>query len=185
MDCDDGTQWHRQNVKRIPSLQAIIDPNTDSYEYDYLLNRVTRHLTTEDKTTEHITIPTPIVDHIGKRMTVLRNFEELCTSILRLPDHLSSFISVELGHETILDLSKGTLRVKGNYSVPEVERVLKNYVNTYVVCRTKECLSYDTFLERESKAYHLKCRRCHHRFSVPSFRHLLEAQSTTRLLERP
>lgn len=158
--------------------------DNESYDYNYLLSRVMTHLVNEEQATDHIGILVPILER-SKRTTIIRNFSELCSSIYRSPEHVSSFISVELGHQTSLATSKGTLRIKGIYSVPEIERVLKSYVNTYVACKSKECLSFDTVLEREARTYQLKCKKCHHRYLVPSFRHLLEAQSTTRLLEKP
>ena len=92
----------------------------------------------------------------------------------RPPDHLSSYLQVELGGLTSLDGNAQQLVVKGRFQQGHMEKVLKHYIREYVIC--KVCKSYDTAMEKENRLHFVKCSQCNSRLSVAQIRQGFQAQ---------
>lgn len=151
---------HKVNISTNPEIQN--DPNRD-YDYSELLSRIVDlnpENTSDHKTTR---VPPPILGRIGTKKTSFTNVKEICDKIHRSPDHLMSFLSVELGTETSINNSQEII-LKGRFQQTQIENVLKQYIREYVICKT--CKSPDTEMQKENRINFIQCHQCHSRTSV-------------------
>jgi len=137
------------------------------YEYKELLDRIFNLLNKSDQGTggqgTKTKFPLPMLGRIGTKRTGISNFKEICLRCHRPPEHVSSFIQVELGANGSLDANQ-QLIIKGRFQQTHIEKVIKNYLREYVIC--KVCKSYDTVMEKENRLNFVKCSQCNSRLSV-------------------
>uniref|UniRef100_A0A803MJK0 Eukaryotic translation initiation factor 2 subunit beta n=1 Tax=Chenopodium quinoa TaxID=63459 RepID=A0A803MJK0_CHEQI len=75
----------------------------------------------------------------------------------RQPDHVMSFLLLELGTSGSLD-GQQRLVVKGRFAPKNFEGILRTYANEYVIC--SGCKSSDTILFKENRLFFLRCEQC-------------------------
>jgi len=119
-------------------------------------------------------IPVPNLGRIGTKRTCITNFKEICNSIHRPPEHLMSYLQVELGSPASLDGNAQQMVAKGRFQQAHIEKVIKHYIREYVIC--KVCKSYDTTMEKENRLNFVKCGSCNSRLSVAQIRQGFQAQ---------
>lgn len=72
----------------------------------------------------------PCMARVGTKKTQFTNFNAICRSLNRKPDHLSAYMFAELGTTGSLD-ANGALLIKGKYQSKHIEPVLRNYARTF------------------------------------------------------
>lgn len=143
-----------------------LEPYTKSerdYKYDELLRRLFSQL--QEKNPElggkkkKAKVKPPVVIPEGSKKTAFVNFSEFATSMNRKREHVSSFIMTELACSSDQD-SAGRLILKIKIQPKQIEKIVRNYINEYVVCSM--CHSLDTELNRDphTRLHVLKCSSC-------------------------
>ncbi len=99
----------------------------------------------------------PKVDSIiqGNR-TIFRNFSEIAKIIRRDEKHFFKFITKELA--VAGNIEGGRLILNGKFTNYQIQKVVENYINTYVLC--PECKRPDTHFIEEHGIKMLKCEAC-------------------------
>eukprot|EP01121_Diplochlamys_sp_Union-15-3_P015944 TRINITY_DN5341_c0_g2_i1.p1 TRINITY_DN5341_c0_g2~~TRINITY_DN5341_c0_g2_i1.p1 ORF type:complete len:233 (+),score=49.85 TRINITY_DN5341_c0_g2_i1:38-736(+) len=111
-------------------------------------------------------IQPPKVGRIGSTRTSWVNFVKNCKSLNRLPDHVMSFVLVELGTTGSLSGDGEQLIMKGRFRPQNLENLIKKYIKAYVNCNT--CSSPNTDLIKENRITFKKCLDCGSTTSVAS-----------------
>jgi len=101
----------------------------------------------------------PEVAREGSKKTVFINFGATCASIHRQPDHVLSYFATELGTTGNVQEGGGVV-FKGKFVSSDIEKVLKRYIQEYVLCQS--CKGPDTVLMRDAntRLYFLQCESC-------------------------
>ncbi|CAM9220544.1 unnamed protein product [Heterosigma akashiwo] len=133
-----------------------------TYTYDELLERINDIL--HDKNPElsekrRQTIKPPQMMRIGTRKTVWTNFQEICKSMKRNPEHVFQFVVSELGTEGSID-GKQQLVLRGRLYPKYIESLLRKYIVEYVTCQM--CRAANTTLTRDqvSRLFFVHCQDC-------------------------
>ncbi|KAM3141228.1 hypothetical protein pb186bvf_006613 [Paramecium bursaria] len=116
----------------------------------------------------NIQLDKPIVDKLGSKKTQWKNFENICNQMNRKPNHVCLYVQLELGTEgTFIDKK---LTLKGKFTGPNIESLIRKYLHEYVICG--DCKSPNTKLEKEpeSKLYKIECNQCKANKSVTSLK---------------
>jgi len=113
------------------------------------------------KTSKRFELPKPIVQVMGTR-TFFQNFRDVCQYMNREPNHVFKFLLNELG--TAGHISDGTAIFQGKFSEEQMERLLKHYVDDFVVCPV--CRRPDTRIEKQGRFNFLICEACGARSSL-------------------
>jgi len=129
---------------------------TEDCTYTHLLERLFAQLDAEnpevrDRSTA--TLPRPQVRFTGSRRTTWVNFPEICDALGREREHVQKFFQVELSTQANLD-GKNHLVLLGRWKNSHVERVLRQYVEQFVTC--KSCRRLQTSLTK----LQLTCQVC-------------------------
>eukprot|EP01120_Amphizonella_sp_Union-15-10_P014186 TRINITY_DN679_c0_g1_i1.p1 TRINITY_DN679_c0_g1~~TRINITY_DN679_c0_g1_i1.p1 ORF type:complete len:222 (-),score=49.68 TRINITY_DN679_c0_g1_i1:75-740(-) len=103
-------------------------------------------------------IQPPKVGKIGTARTSWTNFVLNCKSLNRPPDHVVSFVLIELGTTGSLSGDNQQLIMKGRFRPQILESVLKKYIKSYVTCAT--CSSPNTELTKENRILFKRCLDC-------------------------
>jgi translation initiation factor 2 subunit 2 len=101
-----------------------------------------------------VKIPPVNAFKVGTNKTLWANFDKLCKSVKRNPEHIFNFFENELGTSSSVD-SKERLLIRGKFKGEELNKVLSKYINEYVIC--KVCGSKDTTLVKEQKLFFVVC----------------------------
>eukprot|EP00619_Florenciella_sp_RCC1007_P006019 CAMPEP_0205925912 /NCGR_PEP_ID=MMETSP1325-20131115/19264_1 /ASSEMBLY_ACC=CAM_ASM_000708 /TAXON_ID=236786 /ORGANISM="Florenciella sp., Strain RCC1007" /LENGTH=215 /DNA_ID=CAMNT_0053294529 /DNA_START=58 /DNA_END=705 /DNA_ORIENTATION=+ len=150
-----------------------------NYSYDELLQRVVDII--HDKNPDLIekrrqTLKPPQLMRIGTKKTLWANFQDICKSMRRNPEHVFQFFMAELGTEGSID---GTQRlvIRGKYVPKYIESLLRKYIVEYVTCQM--CRSPNTTLTRDSvsRLYFIHCQDCGSSRSVAPIRAGFHAQT--------
>jgi len=149
------------------------------YGYEQLLQRVTDIIhnknpeLTEKKRT---TIKPPMLMRIGTKKTLWANFQDICKSMRRNPEHVFQFFMAELGTEGSIDGNQ-RLVIRGKYVPKYIESLLRKYIVEYVTCQM--CRSPNTTLTRDSvsRLYFINCQDCGSSRSVAPIRAGFHAQT--------
>lgn len=135
--------------------------------YEQLLARAYAMMNQTKAATEAITLKLrrPHIERIGTKRTGWGNFMRTAEALKRDPNHLALYVATEFGTE-VSQSASGVLIIKGRFTPDKIESLLRNYVETYVNCRT--CHGTDTQLVREqlTRISYLKCNRCQSQWSV-------------------
>ncbi len=104
-------------------------------------------------------IAPPKLRRVGTRKTSFDNFPQIAQALRRNPEHMQSFVLVELGAEASND-ANGRMIIKGRFVQSQIESLLKKYIIEYVTCRM--CRSPDTTLTRDAvtRLHFLHCNIC-------------------------
>jgi len=133
------------------------------YEYSELIERVYSFLTKKNPKLQtndgKVVIKTPEVIRDGAKKSNFLNFKDVCENMNRTQEHLMSFLLSEMGTTGAID-SKGSLIVKGKFSVKDVESLLKKYYIQFVICSS--CNKTDTNLLKDSntRLFSVVCNLC-------------------------
>ncbi len=124
-------------------------------DYESLLKRARDNL--PDNISEHqrFQIPEPDVIYEGK-LTIIRNFQEICDTLSRKPEHLLGYLLKELG--TGGNMEGRRVIFKGRIMESRIRNRVEEYANIYVIC--SECKRPDTSLARDGRTLILKCSAC-------------------------
>jgi translation initiation factor 2 subunit 2 len=125
-------------------------------DYDDMLDRAAGETADVTGTDERLTVPDPDVRQEGN-VTVVENFQSMCNSLDREPDHLLQFLQREVGTSGDIDES-GRARITGAFDADRVGDAIERYIEGYVRC--PECGLPDTRLETEGDATLLRCEAC-------------------------
>jgi len=124
-------------------------------DYEALLKRARDKL--PDIISEHQRFQIPVADVIYEgKMTIIRNFIEICDTLNREPEHVLAFLLRELG--TAGNLEGRRVIFKGRILESRINERITEYANTYVIC--SECGRPDTTLVKEGRTLILKCMAC-------------------------
>jgi len=100
-------------------------------------------------------VPKPSVTISGSR-TIFHNFKEICDTINRNPNHVLKFLSKEMATAAAMEGSR--VIFQGRFEVETFERLIKRYVDQYVMCPV--CRRPDTRIVKEKRLYFLECEAC-------------------------
>ncbi|KAL6079638.1 translation initiation factor eIF-2 beta subunit [Balamuthia mandrillaris] len=127
----------------------------EEYQYEFLLSRALEQIesikASKNKGTK---VPLAKAFRVGSTRTSWANFPETLKALNRDPQHLLTYVSVELGTPVNLDGS-GRLMIKGQYFPKQIDKIVAQYIQDYVVCKT--CGSRDTSLVKENRLYFVEC----------------------------
>lgn len=129
--------------------------------YLSMLEDAYARLPPKPKTSKRFELPKPIVQVMGTR-TFFQNFRDVCQYMNREPNHVFKFLLNELG--TAGHISDGTAIFQGKFSEEQMERLLKHYVDDFVVCPV--CRRPDTRIEKQGRFNFLICEACGARSSL-------------------
>jgi translation initiation factor 2 subunit 2 len=143
--------------KEVNYAAGEVDPPT--YSYNQLLNRVVDLLhanNPEFNEKRRFTMKPPQLMRVGTKKTLWTNFQEICNTMKRNPDHVFQFMMAELGTEGSIDGNQ-RLVIRGKFVPRYIESLLRKYVGEYVQCQM--CRSYNTTLKRDqnSRLYFVEC----------------------------
>ena len=132
--------------------------NSSEYSYEEMLTRLykTMHdsLGSSIKESSKIKIPPVECYQVGVRKTLWVNFKSFCDAVNRKPEHVFTFLEIELGIKTSVDMDK-RLVIKAKFYPKEIIVVVRRYLHEYVICKTCGCR--ETTLKREQKILFLQC----------------------------
>jgi translation initiation factor 2 subunit 2 len=138
--------------------------NTNTYTYEFLLNRVQEKLKDDNPSLTGILTKAKLqpldVHKDGVRRTLVSNFMPLCKELNRDPNHMMAYILSELSVAGNLD---GTERLvlRGRFSPSALGSVARKYVSEYVICHA--CKKIDTIIikDKRNRLHVLHCDTCH------------------------
>lgn len=132
--------------------------------YDDMLDKAASETSDVSGTDERLSVPDPEVRQEGSA-TVVENFQTLCASLGREPDHLLQFLQREVGTSGHIDES-GRARITGSFDAARIGAAIETYIEGFVRC--SECGLPDTRLEEEGGATVLRCEACGARSATPT-----------------
>ena len=111
----------------------------------------------------------PKVERVGSTRSCWVNFDEICSSLQRNPDHVKDFYLTELNTTGSVD-GKKQMIIKGKYPAKQIESLLRKYISEYVMC--ENCRSLETTLSRdaETRLFFISCHACGASRSVSAIR---------------
>lgn len=127
----------------------------EEFDYDSLLNSAYEAVPDTIKSGERFEIPKIDAIYEG-RMTIIKNFSDICEKIRREPKDVLKYLLKELGSAGELDGRRAVL--KSRIPKASLQNRFNSYVETYVIC--SECGRPDTELIREGRVLMLKCDAC-------------------------
>ena len=124
-----------------------------TYDLNYLIDRFNeKYKPTTDK---HI-IKRPNIQ-TGKLKIYIQNFKEVCASINRDPNDISTYIAKELQIQTSIS-ANGSLIMHGNYRKNNIEKIIDKYIINFVKCPL--CKGFNTNINKINKMIYLSCNKC-------------------------
>ncbi len=126
-----------------------------SLDYEKMLEEAYEQLPPSVFEHKRFEVPRPTVTISGSR-TILHNFKDICEVINRDPNHVLKYLSKELA--TAAAMEGGRVIFQGRFEDETIERMIRRYVNEYVICPI--CKRPDTKIVREKRLYFLQCEAC-------------------------
>lgn len=99
------------------------------------------------------------------RKVYIHNFNDVCKSINRDPQDVSTYICKELQIQTSIS-GNGALVIHGTYKKIQVENIIKKYVVNFVQCFL--CKTQDTRIEKINRITSIVCNKCHAKNAINS-----------------
>jgi len=108
---------------------------------------------------ERYVLKPPTVTRVGAKKTGWINFDDICTTMNRPPEHVSAYVLAETNTDGTFT-GEGQFILKGRFYQRSVEHMLRNYVKEYVIC--KVCKSPKTDMEKDqsTRLHKIICRNC-------------------------
>ncbi len=129
--------------------------------YNEMLDRVYSQLPPEVFKHKRFELPRPRSSIAGAR-TIFHNYKEICDTLNRDQNHLLKFLSREMATAASIDGARAIFQ--GRFGVDTLERLLKRYVEEFVMCPI--CKRPDTSVLKEKRLYFLVCEACGARSSI-------------------
>ncbi len=123
--------------------------------YSVLLERARAKLPPVLAGGERFQVPEPDVMTDG-RSTVIRNLQEIATTLRREPAHLIGYLARDFGCPGVLDLPRAVL--KSRLAKEAIAQKIRDYTAKFVIC--SECKRPDTHLHKEGRLMLLVCEAC-------------------------
>lgn len=125
------------------------------YNYEKLLKKAKAELPTTTTVTERFEIP-KVQGHIQGNKTIISNFNQICSTLRREPQHLLKYLQRELATPAQID---GPRLILGRKLLSTlINTKIEQYTNNFVIC--PECKKPDTKLIKEDRIYSIKCMAC-------------------------
>jgi translation initiation factor 2 subunit 2 len=125
------------------------------YKYEDLLKKAKANLPTSTTAIERFEVP-KVQGHIQGNKTIISNFNQICSTLRREPQHLLKYLQRELATPAQIDGPRLILGRKLLSSL--INQKIEQYTNNFVICR--ECKKPDTKLIKEDRIYFIKCMAC-------------------------
>lgn len=151
----DPSMFRQQRSQQVPTFTKTKSvTNTSTLDYFMLLKRGIHILQNKNSKNETVKLPLE-VRREGIKTSM--NVQTMSEALDREQAHLTIFLLNEL--LTVGSVNQeGKLLLKGNFIKQQIQDVLRDYVSTYVVC--KSCESLGTVLMKENKLSFVRCRGC-------------------------
>ena len=180
----DFTQKKKKVVKKTtatekPDEKTAIDTQEfkDPYEYSFLLERLVKTLQKNNpyaNESKNLNLKPVQLDYLGGKKYKWSNFTEFTTVLRRPPEHLSQFISAEMGIEVVIAEDK--LRMEGRRFDKEVlQAILKKYILEYVKCPLCNNANTKMIKDPNIRSMIMQCESCQSHRTVPPIRSGLQA----------
>ncbi|MCX6711790.1 MAG: translation initiation factor IF-2 subunit beta [Candidatus Woesearchaeota archaeon] len=125
------------------------------YNYETLLKKAKANLPSSTTQTERFEIP-KVQGHVQGNKTIISNFNQICSTLRRDPQHLLKYLQRELATPAQID---GPRLILGRKLLSTlINAKIEQYTNNFVICR--ECKKPDTKLIKEDRVYSIKCMAC-------------------------
>lgn len=125
-------------------------------QYEHLLSTALDTLNKIKMPTQKFKLPLDVKKDAPLKTSI--NLIELSTHLKRDSDHLQKFIMNELLTSGSLN-SEGRLFLKGKFSKNQIQEILRDYIEMFVIC--KSCYKLDeTELIKKNKLIFVKCNSC-------------------------
>ncbi len=125
------------------------------YKYEDLLKKAKANLPTMTTATERFEIP-KVQGHVQGNKTIISNFNQICSTLRRDPQHILKYLQRELATPAQIDGPRLILGRKLLSSL--INQKIERYTNDFVIC--SECKKPDTKLIKEDRIYSIKCMAC-------------------------
>lgn len=130
-------------------------------DYQKLLDRAWKNLPEKVLKEERFEMPKADVVIAGNR-TLIRNFNEIATTLNRKPEHIMKFFLKELA--TSGEIVGNKAEFQGKFGTWIINTKIELYAKNYVLC--PECGKPDTTITKEERVSLLKCGACGARHPV-------------------
>jgi translation initiation factor 2 subunit 2 len=124
-------------------------------DYEDMLEKGREEIPEDVFENERFEIPEAETQKDGSK-TIIRNFKKIAATFGRDQTHLSKFLLGEMG--TAGHIDGGELILNGNFRRGAINRKIKEYADTFVLC--SECGKPDTKKVKEKGIELLKCEAC-------------------------
>jgi translation initiation factor 2 subunit 2 len=125
------------------------------YQYDVLLDRLWSKL--PEKLKQHERFEMPDADaFIEGNVTIIRNFNDIISSLNRKPEHLLKYLSKELAAPASVEGQRAIIQRKLKRQV--VDDKIRSYLKEFVICH--ECQRPDTKISELEGHKVVKCEAC-------------------------
>lgn len=124
-------------------------------KYEELLDRAHKSFPEKSALKERFEIPKAESIIQGSR-TVVSNFSKIMTTINRDEKHALKYITRQLA--TAASVDSGRLLLKGVFNQAQVQRIIDDYVKSFVIC--PECNRPDTKFIEQKGVKMMKCTAC-------------------------
>eukprot|EP01083_Nonionella_stella_P134846 410200_1 len=153
-----------------PIMASITSPKMAQHTYTYtqLLQRAFSELDPainiesmhgRDVQKVPVSIPSPELAIAGSRNTAWMNIIRICKILHRDPNHMKEFIEAECITTTRFN-GANNLIMRGRFTVRNMTKILRKYIQKYVLC--ENCSSLSTIMSRNSsmRLYEITCDKC-------------------------
>ena len=162
-DFSKKTKKPRKNkIKDLEDKNQVKSSFKDPHSYDEMLKSITDILiknnpySSENKS---LTLKPVQLEHIGSKKYRWTNFTEFTTILKRSPEHLSQFISSEMGLEVIIQEDK--LKIEGRrLDKEELQAILKKYIIEYVKCPLCNNANTKMIKDTNIRSLIMQCESC-------------------------
>eukprot|EP01088_Endostelium_zonatum_P016955 TRINITY_DN4798_c0_g1_i1.p1 TRINITY_DN4798_c0_g1~~TRINITY_DN4798_c0_g1_i1.p1 ORF type:complete len:235 (-),score=60.85 TRINITY_DN4798_c0_g1_i1:72-722(-) len=143
------------------------EEEVQAYNYEFLLERAFSLIGKSGADSKSVKVPLPQAYLVGTKKTLWANFPTICKAVQRNPQHLLTYVCIELGTTANLD-GRGGLVITGRFMLKQLESLLRSYIAEYVKCKT--CGTRDTTLKKENRLYFVECNSslCGSKRTVPA-----------------
>lgn len=150
----------KKKKKPKQEVEASTVPEEPEESYDQLLTRIYVKMGQErDTSSLRFKLKPPKTERIGSKKTAWINFRQTCESLNRPEDHLSLFISSEVG--ALCSITQdGALLIRGIFPAMKLESCVKKYIEMYVKCQMCRSLQTELFKDPASRLMMINCGFC-------------------------
>ena len=153
----------KKKKKSSPTDQPLTKEESEDVDdtYEELLRRLYQQMGSgQDTSSMGLKLRPPKVEAVGSKKSAWVNFRKTSEALNRPEDHLSLFLTAELGClASVTD--EGALLLRGKFAASQVESCLRKYIDHYVKCGM--CRSSQTHLQKDTgtRIMMVKCDHCH------------------------